>query len=105
MRKRNKYNPASLHGDDLAELGLDAGTLVEIISAHGRIQQIVERDDTMRRGWYPRARDGAARPARKMSGGWQLFNALIDTDVHYEEINAMPHMTAVPGSFRPGGVA
>ena len=28
-------------------------------------------------------------------------NALIDTDVHFEEINAMPHMTAVPVRFAP----
>ncbi|MEP6786101.1 MAG: molybdopterin-dependent oxidoreductase [Sphingomonadales bacterium] len=102
VRKRNKYNPAYLHSDDLAELGIEPGTLVEIVSAHGRTQAILELDDTMRRGVVALSQGWGGTPGKEniMVDG-SCVNALIDTDTHYENINAMPHMTAVPVRFVP----
>ncbi|MEO7690786.1 MAG: molybdopterin-dependent oxidoreductase [Sphingomonas sp.] len=100
VRKRNRYNPAYVNGDDLAELRLEPGTLVEIISSHGRTKAIVERDDTMRRGVAALTQGWGGTPGQEdvMIDG-SCVNALIDTDTHYENINAMPHMSAVPVRF------
>jgi len=104
VRKRNKYNPAYLHGDDLADLEIDAGACVEIISPHGRTRVILERDDTMRRGVVSLSHGWGGTPGREdvLIDG-TCVNALIDTDVHFEDINAMPHMTGVPVRFAPIG--
>lgn len=102
VRKRNKYNPAYLNGDDLAELGLESGQLVEIISAHGRTRAILERDDTMRRGVVALSQGWGGTPGQEdiMIDG-SCVNALVDTDKHFESINAMPHMSSVPVRFEP----
>ena len=102
VRKRNKYNPAYLHSDDLAELEMAPGTRVEIISAHGRTQAILERDDTMRRGVVSLSQGWGGTPGQEdVLVDGTCVNALIDTAVHFEDINAMPHMSAVPVRFRP----
>ena len=41
---RPSYNPAFLHPDDMAELGVGAGDVVEIESRRGRVLGIVEPD-------------------------------------------------------------
>ena len=105
VRKRNKYNPAYLNSEDLAELGFEPGQLVEIISAHGRTRAIVERDNTMRRGVVALSQGWGGLPGKEdiMVDG-SCVNALIDTDKHFESINAMPHMTSVPVRFEPVAV-
>lgn len=100
VRKRNKYNPAYLHGDELTQLGFEPGQLVEIVSAHGRTRAIVERDDSMRRGVVALSQGWGGTPGKEdvMVDG-TCVNALIDTATHYENINAMPHMSSVPVRF------
>ncbi len=97
VRKRNKYNPAYLHGDDLAELGLNPGDCVKIVSPHGQAKAIVERDDTVRPGVVSLSQGWGGTPGKEdILVDGTCVNALIDTDRHYESINAMPHMSAVP---------
>jgi len=100
VRKRNKYNPAFLNSADLAELGFEPGQLVEIVSGHGRTRAIVESDDTMRRGVVALSQGWGGLPGKEdvMVDG-SCVNALVDTDKHFESINAMPHMTSVPVRF------
>ena len=100
VRKRNKFNPACLHGEDLAELGLNPGDLVEIVSPHGSTRAIVERDDTLRRGVVSLSHGWGGTPGKEdVLVDGTCVNALIDTDTNFEEINAMPHMSAVPVRF------
>jgi len=102
VRKRQKYNPAFLHHDDLAELGMPAGTFVDIVSAHGRTRAVLERDDTMRRGVVSLSQGWGGTPGQEdvLTDG-TCVNAIVDTAVHFESINAMPHMSAVPVRFVP----
>jgi anaerobic selenocysteine-containing dehydrogenase len=44
------YNAAHIHPEDLAALGIGSGDTVQIASAHGSIDAIVEADDSLRRG-------------------------------------------------------
>lgn len=100
VRKRNKYNPAFLNSADMAELGFEPGQLVQIVSAHGRTRAVVETDDTMRRGVVSLSQGWGGIPGQEdiMVDGSSV-NALVDTDKHFESINAMPHMTSVPIRF------
>ena len=102
VRKRNKYNPAYLNGEDIAELGLESGQLVEVVSAHGRTRAILEHDDTMRRGVVALSQGWGGTPGQEdiMVDG-SCVNALVDTDTRFESINAMPHMSSVPVRFEP----
>jgi anaerobic selenocysteine-containing dehydrogenase len=44
------YNPAFIHPDDLASLGLRPGDLADVTSSRGNIVVIVDADDRLRRG-------------------------------------------------------
>jgi len=102
VRKRQKYNPAFLHNEDLAELGMAAGTFVDIVSAHGRTRAVLERDDTMRRGVVSLSQGWGGTPGQEnVLVDGTCVNAIVDTAVHFESINAMPHMSAVPVRFVP----
>ena len=50
LTRGRPYNPAFVHPDDLAALGIASGESVEIRSAHDAIWAVVEADDTLRRG-------------------------------------------------------
>ena len=98
IRARNPTNAAYLHGDELASLGLAEGDGIELTSSHGRARFIVARDDRLRAGVVATTHcwgglpDAAGDPARDGT----CVNLLVDTDRHYEPINAMPHLSAVP---------
>lgn len=50
LRGRRSWNPACLHPDDMAEMGLHDGDIVSITSAKATVQAIVEGDATLRPG-------------------------------------------------------
>lgn len=102
VRARTPFNPAFLHPSDLAEMGINAGDKIEIASAHGRVVAIAEADESLRAGVVSMAHgwgDPSGSNAPVEASGTAV-NRLIDTDVHYEAINAMPHMSAIPVNLR-----
>lgn len=103
VRARTPYNPAYLHPDDLAELGLSAGEEVEIASAHGRVAAIVEADAALRPGVVSIAHGWGDQPGSgaDVAASGTAVNRLIDTGLHHEAVNAMPHMSAVPINITP----
>lgn len=97
MRERTPGNPAWLHPDDLARLGIAPGDTIDIVSADGRLAATAAADDTLRpgmvsmsHGWGPLP-DGAG-PA------WPGANTglLVSTTRDCETINAMPRLSAIP---------
>lgn len=103
VRKRTPFNPAFLHPDELAALGLSPGDKVEIESAHGRVVAVVEADPDLRPGVVALAHGWGDPPGSnadvKQSG--TAVNRLIDTDRNYEAVNAMPHMSSIPVNILP----
>jgi anaerobic selenocysteine-containing dehydrogenase len=99
MRGR-AYNPAFLHPDDLAALGLTPGDVVEIRSAHGLVVGIVELDRDLRRGVVAMSHGFGRNPGEpedpRLDGA--NTNRLFRTDVDYDPITGMPRMGAVPVS-------
>ena len=102
VRKRTPYNPAYLHPDDLGHLGLVPGDRVEIASLHGRVIALVAADKDIKPGVVSisYAWGGMAEAEDRPDLEGTSVNRLIDTDSHFEAINAMPHMSALPVSIR-----
>jgi anaerobic selenocysteine-containing dehydrogenase len=98
IRERTPYNPAYLHPDDLAALGLVVGDRIELVSAAGRAIAIVGEDSHVKPGVVSMAHGwgGLSDIMDDPGTTGTAVNALIDTDRHVEAINAMPHMSAVP---------
>ena len=103
VRERTPFNPAFLHPDELASLGLRAGDKVELQSAHGRAIAIVEEDPALRRGVVSLAHGWGDPPGSNASveEAGTPVNRLIDTDRNFEAINSMPHMSAIPANILP----
>jgi len=106
IRKRLPHNPAWLHPDDLAALGMVSGQGIAIASAHGRIEAFAEADDSMRpgvvsisHGWGGLP-DDAADAGDPHSVGVNV-NRLTSTLSDLQSINAMPRLTALPVRLSP----
>ena len=97
IRRFVRYNPACLHPDDLAALGLADGDEVEISSPHGRIPAIVAADDTLRSGVVSMTHGwgGLAQKRDDYAEIGSCTNLLTSSDA-LDPINAMPTMSAIP---------
>lgn len=103
IRRRLPYNPAFLHPDDLAALGLSPGDYAELRSETGRIEAIVQPDDRLKPGvvsishcWGGLPDDGVPFEEKGAS-----TNLLVSASKKIEAINAMPHMSAIPIRVTP----
>jgi anaerobic selenocysteine-containing dehydrogenase len=101
IRKRVPHNPAWLHPDDLAALGITTGEGLAIESVHGRIEAFAEADDSMRpgvvsisHGWG--GLPGDAPDAADPHCAGVNVNLLTTTRADLQSINAMPRLTALP---------
>ncbi|HSV35313.1 MAG TPA: molybdopterin-dependent oxidoreductase [Ramlibacter sp.] len=106
VRKRLPHNPAWLHPQDLAALGMSSGGRIAIESAHGRIEAITESDDTLRpgviaisHGWGGLPDDAADADDPHCAG--VNVNRLTTTRGDLQSINAMPRLTALPVRLTP----
>lgn len=115
LQKGKTWNPAFLHPDDLAMLGLADGDLVEIASDHDAILGVVESAPELRRGIVSMAhcygegpeadgvdgesdeRDSSDQKVRTLgSSTGRLVDNLRDFDPH----TGIPRMSAIPVSLR-----
>jgi anaerobic selenocysteine-containing dehydrogenase len=97
IRARSPFNPAYMHPDDLAALGLAEGDRVRITSDHGVVEAIVEADAALRQGAVSMSHgwgdtDVNADPAKAGAS----TNLLIADDQAIEPINAMVRMSGIP---------
>jgi anaerobic selenocysteine-containing dehydrogenase len=97
------YNPAFLNPDDMAELGIEAGSIVRITSSLDTIQAIAHPDPDLLRGVLSMAFGYGAPPPRD-----RLFaeigsspNRLIPTDEVYDQYTGQPRMSNLPVSVVP----
>jgi anaerobic selenocysteine-containing dehydrogenase len=102
---RPSYNPAFLHPDDLASLGVAPGEVVEIESRRGRVLGIVEADPALRRGVVSMSHCYGDLPeveASDVSLGGNTAR-LVDPDVDYDPFSGQPRMSDIPVSVRAAG--
>jgi anaerobic selenocysteine-containing dehydrogenase len=102
LRKR-PYNPAFMHPDDLAELGLAGGDLAEIRSARAAIVAVVEPDEGLRRGLVSITHGFGGLPGeeddvrRDGSNVGRLLSAVDDLQPYTYQ----PQMSNIPVSVHP----
>jgi anaerobic selenocysteine-containing dehydrogenase len=102
LRRRHPYNPAYLHPDDLAELGLRDGDVIEIDSGHAQILGVVEGAPDVRRGVVSMAHawgdvpkwDAEVRTIGSNTG------RLTANDRDYDPVTGIPLMSAIPVNLR-----
>ncbi|WP_229503623.1 molybdopterin-containing oxidoreductase family protein [Massilia putida] len=102
MRARTAGNPAWLHPDDLARLGIAPGATVEIVSAHGRLRATAAADDTLRPGMVSMSHGWGGLPDGA-GPAWPGANTglLVSNERDCESINAMPRLSAIPVAIVP----
>jgi anaerobic selenocysteine-containing dehydrogenase len=96
------YNPAFLHPDDMAALGLDGGDVVEIRSEHATILGVAEPDPDLKRTVVSMSHGFGANPGEaedpKLDGA--NTNRLLSTTEDHDPVTGQPRMGALPVSVR-----
>jgi anaerobic selenocysteine-containing dehydrogenase len=98
LTAERSYNPAYLHPADLEDLGLKAGQMVEIRSAHGCVEGIVAADATLRRRVVSMTHAFGQNPGddKNPARFGTNTNQLLTTTAEYDRITGMPRMGSVP---------
>jgi anaerobic selenocysteine-containing dehydrogenase len=92
------YNPAFLHPDDMAELGITNGTTVRIRSSLAAIDAVAEADPSLRRGVVSMAfgygtHSSAADDVRRRGSS---PNRLVPVNVVFDPYTGQPRMSNLP---------
>jgi anaerobic selenocysteine-containing dehydrogenase len=97
------WNPAFVHPDDLAALGLATGDLVRVRSRHDAIAAVVEADASLRRGLVSMTHAFGGRPGTDDDPRERGSNAgrLLRADDDYDPISGIPRMGALPVAVEP----
>ncbi len=98
VRKEGTTNPAFMHPNDLAELGLAGGDLIEIRSAHASIPAVAEASDEIRPGVISMAHAWGDTPSQdaKVREVGASTNRLVDDATDYDPISGMARQSAIP---------
>ncbi|HEB89514.1 MAG TPA: molybdopterin dinucleotide-binding protein [Deltaproteobacteria bacterium] len=103
LSKGRNHNPAYLHPEDLAALGLAADDLVDITSDHASIPAIVAPAPELRRGIVSMAHGfgGDPRKPESVLEAGSNTGRLIDNASHFDPHTGIPRMSAIPVSVTP----
>jgi anaerobic selenocysteine-containing dehydrogenase len=98
LREARKTNPAFIHPDDLAELSLADGDIIEIASPHASIHGIVQASDKVRRGIVSMAHafgdsDAGKDEVREIGGS---TNRLTSDEVDIDPLTGQALQSAIP---------
>jgi anaerobic selenocysteine-containing dehydrogenase len=103
MRDRQGLNPAFLNPDDMREMNIGKGQLVEIRSAHGSIEAVAWPDPGLRPGVVSIAHgcgDNPDVPEEPRIRGTNV-GRLISVEVDYDPYSGIPRMSALPVNVVP----
>ena len=95
-----RYNPAFLHPDDLAALGLEAGDEIDLRSVTGVLRTIAAADATLRRGLVSITHAYGDVPGSDL--GFRITgsnaNLLVRTRYQPRSHHRMPQLSNIPVS-------
>lgn len=102
IRKEGVTNPAFMNPEDLRELGIDGGDLVEIESAHGRMPAVAEPAEDIMRGVISMAHAWGGTPSEdaKVREIGSATNRLVDDATDYDPVSGMARQSAIPVNVR-----
>lgn len=103
---RRRYNPAFMHPDDLARLGVETGDTVEIRSERATILGVAEADETVRAGVVSMTHAFGDAPERDHEFREIGSNTgrLLTVDRYIQPYTGQPRMSNVPVSVRAVGM-
>ena len=104
LNRGKPYNPAYVHPDTLAALGLQSGAAATVASRHDHIACVVEADETMRRDVISmhHAFGGFPTQDRDYRDHGSNVGRLVPTDAEYDPITGMPRQANIPVRIVPG---
>ncbi len=98
LREKTTTNPAYIHPEDIAQLGLEEGGIVEITSPHATIHGVVKASDKVRRGLVSMAHaygdaDASKEDVRERGSS---TNRLTSEVADFDPITGMSLQSAIP---------
>jgi len=98
LQEKTTTNPAYIHPDDIAQLGLEEGGIVEITSPHATIHGVVKASDRVRRGLVSMAHaygdaDASKEDVRERGSS---TNRLTSEVVDFDPITGQSLQSAIP---------
>ncbi len=102
LMRRWKYNPAFMHPDDMAALGVRAGEVVEISSSRASIRGVVEPAEDVRQGVISMTHCFGDLPEDEHDVLTQGSNTgrLTPVDRDYDPYTGIPRMSTIPVNVR-----
>jgi anaerobic selenocysteine-containing dehydrogenase len=106
LGKKNQYNPAYMHPDDLAAAGIHDGELIEVSSRHGCIPAIAAAGDDIKPGVVSMSHcwggspDPAAKTDARVREVGSNTNRLIDNRDRPEKFSGIPRQSTVAVAIR-----
>jgi anaerobic selenocysteine-containing dehydrogenase len=103
---KSTTNPAYMHPDDLAALGLADGDIVEVCSARGHIPAVAQASDDVRPGVVSMSHCWGASPAEGEPSDEQVraigsnTNRLVDNSRDLTRYSGMARQSSIPVSVR-----
>jgi anaerobic selenocysteine-containing dehydrogenase len=100
----HRYNPAYMNPDDIDDLGLHDGDVVEISSGHATILGVVEAAKDVRSGVVSMAHAFGDAPQHDKDVFYIGSNTgrLTNVDENYDPRTGMPRMSAIPVNIKRG---
>ncbi len=98
LRAKTTTNPAYIHPDDIAALGLEEDGIVEITSPHATIHGVVKPSDKVRRGLVSMAHAYGDADASKddVRERGSSTNRLTSDEIDYDPITGQALQSAIP---------
>jgi anaerobic selenocysteine-containing dehydrogenase len=97
LRRRRPYNPAYVHPDDAARLGLEDGARVTVEAAAGSVRAVLHHARDMRPGVVSMAHCFEPTVAEDRCASTA---ALVDDADGFEPLSGLPRMSAIPVRVR-----
>jgi anaerobic selenocysteine-containing dehydrogenase len=103
LRRRWPYNPAFMHPDDLARLGVRPGDVVRIDSDHDFIYGVAESTTDVLPGVVSMAHARGGEPERdaEVRTIGSTTNRLVSVEHDFEPVSGIPRQSAIPVNVRP----
>ena len=100
--RKYRYNPAFMHPDDLADLGIASGDLVEIRSSHSAIFGVAEAETNLRRGIVSMPHAFGDAPTEENDARVREIGSntgrLSSVERDYDPYSGIPLMSSIPVS-------
>ncbi len=107
LARKGTTNPAYMHPDDVAALGLESGEIIEISSPKASLLGVVEAADDVKRGVISMAHSWGGRSVtdEKVREIGSPTSRLVSVDVGHDPVTGMVVSSAIPVAVQKAPVA